>query len=150
MVSVKGDSMWRRQFILLIGLLPNIGALQAQQVPGQSCPAHFSSIAPPDDKRIGAIDDAVNWTNAFVVVDADGYVLILHGRARSDQRMSLATLRRRLTQLPAGAWPLGRVVAGSENGVSPETDGPIVVRRLAELRALLKTLCLRFDQWPRA
>ena len=139
-----------RQIIFLLVVMLSTSALQAQQVQGQVCPAHFSSIAPPFDERIGTILDARNWTNAYVMVNADGYELILPGQERSDRRISLAVLKRRLVELPAGAWRLGRVVAGSQNVVSQESDGPIVARRLAELRGLLKTLCLRFDQWPSA
>lgn len=141
--------MSHRHTFLLLSLVLNAGALRAQQTSGQACPAPFSSIALPNAKLIGAIQDGDKWTNPSVIVSADGYELILHGQPRSAERMSLAELRQHLVALPVASWPLGRVMAGSQNGLMTyESDRPIVARRISELRAVLAGLCVRFDQWP--
>jgi hypothetical protein len=137
------------RFVVLLSILLNATALQAQaSSSNQDCPAPFSSIAPPNDKLIGKIGYAENWRNPYVMVSAEGYELILRSRPRSDERMSLDEMRRRLEILAASEWPLGRVVAVQENGLASRRS--IVTQRIGELRLLLKTLCLRFDPWPSA
>jgi hypothetical protein len=135
--------------VLAVALLAALDA-HAQHVSDSGCPPELSSVGPPDQARISAITEGRMWTNAFVLVNADGYELIFPDRVRRDERIGLRTLRRRLLELPKRSWDLGRVVAGSENGVSLESDKPVMVRRTAQLRALLETMCVRFDQWPSA
>lgn len=137
-----------RRYLVLGVLLGNANVLHAQQDPGQVCIGRISSIPPPDDKQIATIHDAKDWTNAYVMVSGDGYELILHGEPRTSKRLSLAELRRRLINLPSRAWPLGRVVAVQQNALSRASERQAVMSRLADLRALLGSLCIRTDPWP--
>ena len=70
----------RPLLVLLLGLFLNAPALQAQPASAPACPSPFSTMAPPDNARIGGIREAARWPNAYVLVDADGFQRPFFGR----------------------------------------------------------------------
>ena len=118
---------------------------------GSSQETHvLDSVPEPNDEEIRKIRTPEQWHNPFVVVDSDGYELILHDQPRTAVGMSLCELEKALLKLPLERWPLGRVVAVSENGLRSPGDNEKIAKNLEELKRMLRSHKLRVELWPSA
>src|SRR5215468_5929725 len=77
--------------------------------------SELDMVPEPNDGAIRQIQDALQWHNPSVVVNREGYELILHPDPRTTERLNLTELEEALLKLPRARWPLGRVVAVQEN-----------------------------------
>ena len=108
----------------------------------------IDSLPAPDDNEISKIRIANQWRNPFVLVNGDGYELILHSQPRVQKRLILDELEQTLLRLPRQRWPLGRVVAVQESGLRRPGDDPKIAANLKALMRMLKSHKVRADQWP--
>ena len=117
---------------------------------GSSQETHvLDSVPEPNDEEIRKIQTPEQWHNPFVIVDGDGYELILHDQPRTAVGMSLCELEKALLKLPLERWPLGRVVAVSENGLRSPGDNEKIAKNVEELKRMLRSHKLRVnDLWP--
>src|SRR5215475_7591027 len=102
----------------------------------------------PDNDAIRQIKDAEQWHNPYVIVNYDGYELILRPDPRTTERLNLAELEKTLLNLPRARWPLGRVVAVQENSIVVKIHDERIATRLEELRKMLESHKIRVDRWP--
>ena len=79
--------------------------------------ANSGSVFAPKDEAIRKILDGRQWLNPYIIVNVNGYELILHDQPRTEVRLNLDELETALLRLPLAQWPLGKVVAVSENGL---------------------------------
>ena len=108
----------------------------------------LDGLPDPDAEAIGKIRDAKQWHNPYVIVNRDGYELILHDRPRTTERSNLAALEDALVKLPRERWPLGRVVAVQENSIRSIGDDERIATNLIALKRMLESHKVRIDLWP--
>lgn len=118
------------------------------QAVSQDVPHVIESLPPPNDKEIRKIRRADEWRNPFVIVNADGYELILNNEQRRPVLLTLDELEQTLLKLPLERWPLGKVIAVAENGLRSPGDNPQIASNVKALIRMLKSHKLRVDQWP--
>jgi hypothetical protein len=123
---------------------------------GQGTPANaqatqvLAGVPDPDDDAIRDKRDAKEWSNPYVIVNRDGYELILPGRPRTAERSDLAELEHTLLSLSREQWPLGRVVAVQENAIRSQGDDERIASNLKALKQMLESHKVRADLWPSA
>ena len=105
-------------------------------------------IPPADRTKYREVRDGSNWKNPFLVIGGDGIEIRYEGG--SWRLVSTAALARSLVTLPVTAWPYGRVVAASENGVRGIGDTEPIERNKKEAEKVLRELGLEIDWWPSA
>jgi hypothetical protein len=113
-------------------------------------PAVLESLPEPDQNEIRQIRIAEDWHNPFVVVCRDGYELILRGRPRTAERLSLGDLEKTLLTLPFEQWPLGRIISIQENAVRSKGDDERIEENLEALKRILELHKMRAKLWPSA
>jgi hypothetical protein len=107
--------------------------------------SELDMVPNPDDGAIRQIHDAEQWRNPFVVVNRDGYELILHPDPRTTERLNLTELEEALLKLSRARWPLGRVVAVAENSLRSNGDDEEIAKGLKELKKMLESHKVRVD-----
>jgi hypothetical protein len=92
-----------------------------------SATAHILAIPPPRPEKYRGMIDMKGWRNPYLVIRQDGVGLL--DVANSEQRlMKPEDLIQALAQLPASAWPYGRVVAVTQNGLT-SPGGDVLIRK---------------------
>jgi hypothetical protein len=110
----------------------------------------LESLPEPDQNAIRQIRTAEDWHNPYVMVCPDGYELILRGRPRTAERLSLRELEQTLLTLPFEQWPLGRVIAIQENAVRSKGDDEKIEENMAALKRMVEVHKIRTNLWPTA
>jgi len=88
----------------------------------------LQAIPAADAAQYEHIQDMKNWRNPYLIVRADGVVL-LDAANNAEITLKPDDLLAALARLPASNWPYGRVVAAAEIGVrASERDG-VAIRR---------------------
>lgn len=104
-------------------------------------------IPPADHAKYRSVQDAADWKNPYVVITRDGFDARFQGGRMFGP---LSILARTLVGLPDSAWPYGRVVAGSENGVRIIGDDQVIKRNREEADKILREMGLEVQWWPSA
>jgi hypothetical protein len=104
-------------------------------------------IPPADHAMYRNVHDAADWRNPYLLITRDGYDVRFQGGRMSGP---LSLLARTLVGLPNSAWPYGRVVAGSENGVRTIGDDELIKRNRKEADKILREMGLEVQWWPSA
>ena len=126
-------------------LSPHAVACPAEMLPiRERIPAR---IPPADPGKYRNVRDASDWNNPFLTITVDGFDIRFHG---GQMRGPLSTLARTLVGLPDSAWPYGRILAASENGVQPSCGSELIKRNKEEADQILKELGVTVDWWPSA
>src|SRR4030095_679818 len=109
----------------------------------------FERITEPKVEEIRRIRIAKDWPNPFIIVNSDGFYLILHvdGR-RVEKELKLADLEKMLTELTLDHWPLGRVVAVAENGLRSPGDNEKISDKSREVKRMLELHKVMIELWP--
>ena len=89
---------------------PDPAALEA------SAAARIQAIPPASPEKYRGMRDMKGWRNPYLIVRADG-VALLDPDDHVERVFKAEELTQELGKLPASAWPYGRVVAVTENGV---------------------------------
>ena len=88
--------------------------------------ARIQQIPPADPKKYQEVrGDYRNWRNPYLIIRKDG-VGLLDVSNDEQHLIKLEDLTQALAQLPASAWPYGRVVAVQENGVRATGDDVLI------------------------
>ncbi len=104
-------------------------------------------IPPADHAMYRNVRDAANWRNPYLLITRDGYEVRFQG-ARMSGPVSM--LARTLVGLPDSAWPYGRVVTASENGIRMIGDDQVIKRNREEADKILREMGLEVQWWPSA
>jgi hypothetical protein len=110
------------------------------------------SIGQPNPRLYGDVVDARNWKNPILTIQDDGVNVSMGGRS-VPRHVPTDRLGQFLVELPVSAWPYGRVVAQSDQGIVP-VGSDDYLRRMAATRArvaeILKRLDIMAELWPSA
>jgi hypothetical protein len=108
----------------------------------------LESLPPSNDQELRKIRDAGDWHNPRVLVNRDGYELILNNQPRNPALLTLEQLEQTLLKTSRDHWPLGKVIAIAENGLRSPGDNPKITSNLKKAIRMLKSHKLRVEHWP--
>jgi hypothetical protein len=107
----------RRLRAVFASLLPFIfltsfGGCSRQSASASPDPATLlRSIAAADPAKYPSLQEGKHWSNPYLVIRADRVGLLSGVAAHEEQMLKPGEVLNALAQLPASAWPYGRVVA---------------------------------------
>jgi len=104
-------------------------------------------IPPAERAKFKDVLDAADWKNPYLVITRDGFDVRFQGGRLSGP---LSMLARTLVGLPDSAWPYGRVIAGSENGLRTIGDATIIKTNKELADKILREVGLEVQWWPSA
>jgi hypothetical protein len=90
--------------------------------------ARIQQIPPADPAKYNNTPSFKSWRNPYLIIRKDG-VGLLDVADNEERLIKLDDLPQALAQLPASAWPYGRVVAVTESGVSGSTEDTVLIRK---------------------
>jgi hypothetical protein len=90
--------------------------------------ARIDAIPPPDPQRFRDVRSSKAWRNPYLIVKPDG-VALLDVNNNEERYVDPDELTQVLAQLPASAWPYGRVVAVTEVGILGSEDDKSRIRK---------------------
>jgi len=88
----------------------------------------LQAIPAADPAQYGHIQDMRKWRNPYLIVRADGVVLFDSGN-NMEMQLKPEEVVTALAELPASAWPYGRVVAVAEVGTRTSEEDSVAIRR---------------------
>jgi hypothetical protein len=88
----------------------------------------LQAIPGPDRAKYERVHDMRNWRNPYLIVRTDG-VGLLDLADNAEIILKPDEMLDRLARLPASAWPYGRVVAVTENGIRGSERDSVAIRR---------------------
>ena len=100
---------------------PDPAALEA------SATARILAIPPATPEKYRGMVDMKGWRNPYLIIRADG-VALLDPDNHLERILKPGELTQALGNLPPAAWPYGRVVAVTENGVRGSADESVKIR----------------------
>jgi hypothetical protein len=89
--------------------------------------ARILAIPEPTPEKYRGLIHMKGWRNPYLIIRADG-VGLLDPDDHLERILKPAELTQALGNLPASAWPYGRVVAVTENGVKASADDDVRIR----------------------
>ena len=101
---------------------PDPAALEA------SATARILAIPPATPEKYRSLHDMKGWRNPYLIIRADG-VALLDPENHLERILKPGELTQALGNLPPAAWPYGRVVAVTENGVRGSADDSVKIRQ---------------------
>jgi hypothetical protein len=101
---------------------PDPAALEA------SATARIQAIPPATPEKYRGMIDMKGWRNPYLIIRADG-VALLDAENHMERILKPGELTQALGNLPPAAWPYGRVVAVTENGVRSSADDSVKIRQ---------------------
>jgi hypothetical protein len=93
-----------------------------------SAAARILAIPPATPEKYRGMVDMKGWRNPYLIIRADG-VALLDPDNHLERILKPGELTRALGNLPPAAWPYGRVVAVTENGVRGSADDSVKIRQ---------------------
>lgn len=127
---------WWRSALTTISLIPIVALLiSCSAAPREPDPAALEAsaaarilaIPPANPEQYRGMRDMKGWRNPYLIVRVDG-VALLDPENHVERLFKAGELTQELGKLPASAWPYGRVVAVTENGVrAPGAD--VLIRK---------------------
>jgi hypothetical protein len=114
--------------VLLVTLCLCACTSQQRAAPGPDAATLLQAIPVPDQHKYERMQDMKNWRNPYLIIRTDG-VGLLDPADNAEIVLKPEEVLDRLAQLPASAWPYGRVVAATENGVRASEQDSVAIRR---------------------
>jgi len=105
-------------------------------------------IGPPIQERYKSVRDAREWLNPYLSVCPPGVVLSVRSAGRVHDRVEVEALRIALLDLPATAWPYGRIVALQDCSIGVPGDAEERKTRMQAVESVLNGLGLAISRWP--
>jgi hypothetical protein len=122
---------------------PDTAALEA------SAAARILAIPPASPEKYRGMIDMKGWQNPYLIIKADGVALLDTGN-HEERLLKPAEVTQALAKLPPSAWPYGRVVAVTENGVRAAGDDVPIRKNRAMVAGALETLHVLINWIPSA
>jgi hypothetical protein len=122
---------------------PDTAALEA------SAAARILAIPPASPEKYRGMIDMKGWQNPYLIIKADGVALLDAGN-HEERLLKPAEVTQALAKLPPSAWPYGRVVAVTENGVRAAGDDVPIRKNRAIVAGALETLHVLINWIPSA
>jgi hypothetical protein len=122
---------------------PDTAALEA------SAAARILAIPPASPEKYRGMIDMKGWQNPYLIIKADGVALLDAGN-HEERLLKPAEVTQALAKLPPSAWPYGRVVAVTENGVRAAGDDVPIRKNRAIVAGALESLHVLINWIPSA
>ena len=122
---------------------PDTAALEA------SAAARILAIPPASPEKYRGMIDMKGWQNPYLIIKADGVALLDTGN-HEERLLKPAEVTQALAKLPPSAWPYGRVVAVTENGVRAAGDDVPIRKNRAIVAGTLESLHVLINWIPSA
>jgi hypothetical protein len=103
---------------------------------------------PADQEKYQSVRDAKDWQNPYLIIGADGIVVISRAVLGGRKTVPLGNLRQTLLSLPVDAWPYGRVIAIQEAGVRSGDDDKVIEQNKEKAEEVVKELGVKLEWWP--
>ena len=114
-----------------------------------SAAACILAIPPASPEKYRGMIDMKGWQNPYLIIKADGVALLDAGN-HEERLLKPAEVTQALAKLPPSAWPYGRVVAVTENGVRAAGDDVPIRKNRAIVAGALETLHVLINWIPSA
>jgi hypothetical protein len=109
-----------------------------------------AAIGPPNVTMYRSIRDSRDWRNPILIVQDDGVWIKAN---RLDTHVAIEDVKGFLIGLPVSAWPYGRIVAQSDQGILPVPFDEYI-RNMSRIRqrlaVVLRDLHIHVELWPSA
>lgn len=93
-----------------------------------SASARIQAIPLANPEKYRGMRDMRNWRNPYLIIKTDG-VALLDSDNHEEHLLKPTELAQALGNLPWSAWPYGRVVAVTENGLRGSADDDVKMRQ---------------------
>jgi hypothetical protein len=93
-----------------------------------SASARIQAIPLASPEKYRGMRDMRNWRNPYLIIQTDG-VALLDSDNHEEHLLKPTELAQALSNLPSAAWPYGRVVAVTENGLRGSADDDVKMRQ---------------------
>lgn len=123
-----------------------VGIVFGQQSTGSKKQNTLGTVRKPRDAEIRRIRSAEEWPNPYIVVCSDGFELVLDHGGETIRKARVVEIEEVLLSLPRKSWPLGRVIAVTENGL--RNPGETFTKQREEVERMLLTHKVRVERWP--
>jgi hypothetical protein len=110
-----------------VAVLVSCSAAPKTPDPTALATARILAIPEPTPEKYRGLIHMKGWRNPYLIIRADG-VGLLDPDDHLERILKPAELTQALGNLPASAWPDGRVVAVMENGVKASADDDVRIR----------------------
>jgi hypothetical protein len=114
-----------------------------------SAAARILAIPPASPEKYHGMINMKGWQNPYLIIKADGVALLDAGN-HEERLLKPAELTQALAKLPPSAWPYGRVVAVTENGVRGTGDDVPIRMNRAIVAGTLESLHVLINWIPSA
>jgi hypothetical protein len=118
----------RRLLSILLVALSLPACTSRQTAPAPDAATLLQAIPAADQHKYGRVRDMRKWENPYLIIRTDA-VGLLDAADNAEILLKPEELLDRLAQLPASAWPYGRVVAVAENAVRRSEQDSVAIRR---------------------
>jgi hypothetical protein len=110
-----------------VAVLVSCSAAPETPDPAALATARILAIPEPTPEKYRGLIHMKGWRNPYLIIRADG-VGLLDPDDHLERILKPAELTQALGNLPPSAWPYGRVVAVTENGVKASADDDVKIR----------------------
>jgi hypothetical protein len=110
-----------------VAVLVSCSAAPKTPDPTALATARILAIPEPTPEKYRGLIHMKGWRNPYLIIRADG-VGLLDPDDHLERILKPAELTQALGNLPPSAWPYGRVVAVTENGVKASADDDVRIR----------------------
>lgn len=125
-------------------------ACTSKNTPVPNAAEHLRSIPAASPGKYERVRDMKKWRNPYLIIRTDG-VGLLDPADNAEILLKPEELLDRLAQLPASAWPYGRVVAVAENSTrKSEQDGVAIRRNKGIIGGILESAQIAIEWVPAA
>jgi hypothetical protein len=111
--------------------------------------ARILAIPPASPEKYRGMIDMKGWQNPYLIIKADGVALLDAGN-HEERLLKPSELTQALARLAPSAWPYGRVVAVTENGVRAAGDDVPIRKNRAIVAGTLESLHVLINWIPSA
>jgi hypothetical protein len=111
----------------IVAVLLSCSAAPKAPDPTALATARILAIPEPTPEKYRSLIHMKGWRNPYLIIRADG-VGLLDADDHLERILKPAELTQALGDLPPSAWPYGRVVAVTENGVRGSADDDVKIR----------------------
>jgi hypothetical protein len=105
-------------------------------------------IPPADPEKYQSVRDAKDWQNPYLIIGADGIVVISRAVLGGCKIVPLGNLRQTLLSLPVDAWPYGRVIGIQEAGIRSGDDDKVIEQNKEKAVQVVEALRVKLEWWP--
>jgi hypothetical protein len=116
--------MPRVPLIVILSILAATGASCSHKngAPEPDAAVRLQAIQAADTSKLPSLEGAKHWSNPYLVVRPDNIRLLTDVAANEEQILKPSEVLDALAQLPAAAWPYGRVVAILVDGKQADSE----------------------------